>query len=387
LVKAISQLSMARKLIVGITAPGSVGLIIGQLAYFKSIGYHTYLLSPRSDRSHAFCSNEGCELLEVNMKREINLFLDLIALLKIILVFKNIKPDVVNLGTPKVSLLGMIAAYVLGVKRRIYTCRGLRYEHEKGAFKTMLIIMEKITCFCATDVICISNSLKELGIRDKIFNSSKVSVIHKGSSNGFNLTVFNKNLFGNNQKNHLRHKLGLDNFFVFGFLGRIIDRKGINELYLAFNELYKHTKDIRLLILGPAEENQIQNREILHLISNHEGIIWPGRTDEVPFHLSIMDVLILPAWWEGFGNVLVQSAAMGVPVISTVGTGTRDAVKDGFNGILVPVKDAKGLFEAMKTMLYNNELRYHFGLNGIEWAKNFDNRIIWEGLHRLYQKN
>jgi glycosyltransferase involved in cell wall biosynthesis len=247
--------------------------------------------------------------------------------------------------------------------------------------------MEKITCFCATDVICISNSLKELGIRDKIFNSSKVSVIHKGSSNGFNLTVFNKNLFGNNQKNHLRHKLGLDNFFVFGFLGRIIDRKGINELYLAFNELYKHTKDIRLLILGPAEENQIQNREILHLISNHEGIIWPGRTDEVPFHLSIMDVLILPAWWEGFGNVLVQSAAMGVPVISTVGTGTRDAVKDGFNGILVPVKDAKGLFEAMKTMLYNNELRYHFGLNGIEWAKNFDNSIIWEGLDRLYRKN
>jgi len=97
-----------------------------------------------------------------------------------------------------------------------------------------------------------------------------------------------------------------------------------------------------------------------------------------------MDVFVLPAWWEGFGNVLVQAAAMGVPVISTTGTGTVDAVSDGYNGTLVPVKDVESLKIAMEKLLIDHELRANYGRNGMEWAKNFDNKIIWEGLEKLY---
>ena len=121
-----------KKLVIGITAEGTVNLLQGQLDYFKSLGYETYLLGPYSERSAAFCKNEGCEHLVINIEREISPLKDLRTLWTIIMIFRKVKPDIINLGTPKVSLLGMIAGFIVGVEKRIYTCRGFRFEHEKG---------------------------------------------------------------------------------------------------------------------------------------------------------------------------------------------------------------------------------------------------------------
>jgi glycosyltransferase involved in cell wall biosynthesis len=375
-----------KKLIVGVTIPGSVYLMPGQLKYFKELGYKTYLLAPKSHYSVDYCEREGCELLPIKIKRNINVFYDFVSLFQIIFIFLKVRPDIVNLGTPKVSLLGLLAARITGVKRRIYTCRGLRYEHEVGRFKKLLILMEKITVSCAHEVNCISQSVKELGLRDGIFSEAKSSVIHKGSSNGINLTVFDPSKVSDASKQNLRKALGLEGYFVFGFLGRIIDRKGIQELYDAFLELYACNKNIRLLMVGPFEMSQISNKNLVELFHNHEAIICPGRTDEVPLHLSIIDVFVLPAWWEGFGNVLVQAAAMGIPVISTNGTGTVDAVSHGYNGLLIPVKDVDSLVVAMNKLLKDDDLRKELGANGKKWAKNFENQIIWNGINNLYLK-
>ena len=76
---------------------------------------------------------------------------------------------------------------------------------------------------------------------------------------------------------------------------------------------------------------------------------------------------------------------MGVPVISTKGTGSRDAVKDGFNGILVPIKDTVLLEKQMTYLFENVQERKRLGANGIVWAKNFDQKIIWEGMDELYK--
>ena len=378
-----------KKLIIGITAEGSVNLLLGQLDYFKSLGYKTYLLGPLSERSAAFCKKEGCEHLVIDIEREISPLKDLKTLWSIIKIFKAIKPDIINLGTPKVSLLGMIAGTYVGVKKRIYTCRGFRFEHEKGFKRRLLISMEKITSKLAHQVICISKSVKTLGISHQIFNEDKVHVIHKGSSNGVNLNLFNPELDQyKDVKNKVRSELNLEKSFVFGFLGRIVDRKGINELFQVFNEIYNKNQYARLLLVGPFEMNQIADKKLIEKIEGHPGIINFGKVkqEEVPGFMLAMDVFVLPAWWEGFGNVLVQAAAMGLPVISTTGTGTVDAVSDGYNGILVPVKSKEKLQDAMEKMMSDEKQRKEYGENGILWAQNFDRQLIWKGLDKIYNQ-
>jgi glycosyltransferase involved in cell wall biosynthesis len=376
-----------KKIVVGITAEASVNLLLGQLAYFKSLGYQTYLLAPYSERSAKFCEDEGCEHLVIQIERDISIWKDIKTLFQIIKIFRTVKPDIVNLGTPKVSLLGMIAAYILRVPKRIYTCRGFRFEHERGLKRSILITMERITSLFAQQVICISNSVKELGLKNKIFPENKTIVIRKGSSNGVNLSLFNpKEPRYHEVKLRLQDKFQLEGKFVFGFLGRIVDRKGINELFEVFNELHKINEDLRLLLVGPFEMSQIANKSLVEKINQHPAIINYGKVNqtEVPAFMLAMDVFVLPAWWEGFGNVLVQAAAMGIAVISTTGTGTIDAVNHDYNGILVPVKDKIKLKEAMVKLIEDNEIRLKFGENGLAWAQNFDSMMIWNEMHKIY---
>jgi glycosyltransferase involved in cell wall biosynthesis len=352
------------------------------------LGYQTYLLAPFSERSAKYCIDEGCEHLILNIEREISLFKDIKTLFQIIKIFKSVKPDIINLGTPKVSFLGMIAGWLLSIKVRIYTCRGFRFESEKGIKFKILVFMEKITARLSTKIICISNSLKDLGVKSKIFNESKAKVILKGSSNGIDLSLFDPNSeVIVNEASILKNNLKLKDKFVFLFVGRIYDRKGIVELFTAFDKLNKMFEDTVLVLVGPYEKNQIADKGIISKIDAHQSVYQIGRVDqlEVPLYMGLADVFVLPCWGEGFGNVLIQAAAMGVPVVSTKATGTMDAVCDRYNGILVSPKKSDELFEVLLELYQNAEQRKELGNNGIEWAKNFERETIWLELNKIYQ--
>src|SRR5690606_10433297 len=136
---------MSLKLVLGITSPGSIPLIQGQVKYFSNKGYDVYLLCPETQSVINFCKEEGCKHIKIDIERNISPLKDIISLIQIIAYLKKIKPDIVNVGTPKMGLLGIIAAYLVGVKKRIYTCRGLRYEHETGFSKKLLMYTEKLS--------------------------------------------------------------------------------------------------------------------------------------------------------------------------------------------------------------------------------------------------
>ena len=373
-----------KKLIVGITAGGSVVLIDGQLKYFRERGYKTYLLGPPGERVSEFCRKEGCTHLSVNINRDITPVRDFLVLLRIIFLFCRYRPSVINLGTPKVSLLGMIAGKILRIKKRIYTCRGFRFEHEKGIKKRILILMERITSKCAHKIICISPSLRDFGVNHKIFEPGKTIVINKGSSNGINLGKFSPGSVSKELKNKLKNELGIENKFVFGFVGRIYDRKGINELYEAFTRLSDIFSEIVLLIVGRVEETQIVDNNIIDLLKSHKNIRMTGPQKNVPLYLSLMDVFVLPSWGEGFGNVMIEAAAMGVPVIGTDTTGIRDSMLHNFNGIMVAPNSADLLENAMLQLYKNVEMRKKFAKNGLNWAANFGNHVIWRGIEEIY---
>ncbi|RZK68112.1 MAG: glycosyltransferase family 1 protein [Pedobacter sp.] len=340
-----------KRLVLGITSPGSSPLIKGQAAYFKSLGYEVFLLAPEGPKITSYCQEEGCKHISIPIVRTIQPMKDLRALLKIVKSLREIKPDIINVGTPKMGLLGITAAKLLGINNRIYTCRGFRYEHENGFKKKLLMGMERISAAFAQKVICISGSVKERGIADGVFPEKKVVLIGQGSSNGVDLNLFNPATVTETDTLVLKKSLDIEGKFIYGFVGRIMDRKGINELYEAFVQLYKEDNEIALLVVGGITEDQVSDPELINKFKAHPAIHWVGFQQNVPLYMSALDVFVLPAWWEGFGNVLIQAAAMGIPVISTDGTGCKDAYKVGFNGLAVPVKNISALRNAME--LYN----------------------------------
>jgi len=376
---------MMKRLVLGITSPGSGPLIKGQAAYFKGLGYEVFLMAPSGEKITKYCEEEGCTHVPIDIVRTIQPLKDLLAFVQIVRELRKIKPDIVNVGTPKMGLLGMLAAAFIGVRTRIYTCRGFRYEHEKGLKRTVLIVMEKISSACAHMVICISNSVRERGVSDGIFSEDTSTLIGHGSSNGIDLDFFSPAEVMLDDVLALKESLGIQGKFVYGFVGRILDRKGIQELYQAFLEVYKQDNESVLILVGGITEDQLSDKTLLQKFKDHPGIHWVGFQQNVPLYMRIFDVFVLPAWWEGFGNVLIQAAAMGIPVVSTDGTGCRDAVHAGFNGLLVPVKNVPALTEAMQVYRLDPELRLRHGDNGKAWSKNFPSETIWGGLQELYQ--
>lgn len=373
------------KLVIGITAPLSVVLLKGQLNYFSKLGYQVYLLAPETNETLEFCSNENASLLPVPIERDINLFSDIKSLWIISSHLKKIKPDIVNVGTPKMGLLGSLAAWFLRIPNRLYTCRGFRFEHEKGLKRIILRKMDKLAINSSHKVICISSSVEQLGITEGMFSKQDSIVLGNGSSNGLDLDFYNPDKYNQIIREELKSKIGVTGKFIFGFVGRIVDRKGINELYDAFLQINQEYPNTHLLIVGKANLEQVSDSTLMDKLEFDVNVTLTGYVNNVNDYMAMMDVFVLPAWWEGFGNTLIQAAAMGLPIISCNVTGCRDAVKHDFNGILIPPKNTPVLREKMLEFMQDERKRDCFGENGKKWAMNFDSKLIWSEMRKLYE--
>ncbi|MBU7569625.1 MAG: glycosyltransferase family 4 protein [Flavobacterium sp.] len=372
---------MKKKLVLGVTAGGSSKLLVGQAKYFKEKGYEVFLISEDHYKEHLFCEKEGCTHLPVKITKEISPLKDLRSLFQVIKHFRKVKPDIVNVGTPKMGLLGIIAAYLLGVQNRIFTCRGLRYENTSGLSRFLLRSMEWLTNLLAKKIIFVGHSLQEAAQAGGTAFPKKSFVIDKGSSNGVNMLEFNPERFSNDEKFELRKSLGIKpNQLLIGYVGRVSKRKGCEELYHSFNSIHEEFPWVKLLMVGHMDCSS----EFELKIRNHPGINYMGWSDEIPYLMTAMDIFVLPSWQEGFSNVCIQAAAMGLPVITTSATGCRDAVLTDFNGIVYPYGTVEPLKEAMLSYIRNPEKRLIHSLNSRSWASNFDQERIWEGIENVY---
>src|SRR6185369_9271239 len=95
-------------------------LMDGQLGYMRSRGFDVTVITGPGPLLQRAAEREGVRAISVPMKRELSPFADVAALLRLIRVLRRIKPDIVNAGTPKAGLLGVLAAQLCGVKVVVY---------------------------------------------------------------------------------------------------------------------------------------------------------------------------------------------------------------------------------------------------------------------------
>jgi glycosyltransferase involved in cell wall biosynthesis len=147
----------------------------------------------------------------------------------------------------------------------------------------------------------------------------------------------------------------------------------------AFEKLHQEHPNLRLIMMGHIKcDDNFESR-----FRSHPGIIHIPFQDEVPLYMSLFDIFVLPSWREGFPNVAIQAAAMGLPVIVSDATGCVDSVKHGVNGSVFKVKDSMAFYETLNKYIQDPELIRRQGQNGIIWAQCFDNKKIWSGIQKV----
>lgn len=363
-----------KKIVTVVTASVSAVLVRGIFAEQLRRGWMPYYISSPGPEVETLLEDGVTEFFPVVMDRNPNPAKDIFSLGALVAVFLKIRPDVVNTGTPKAGFLGILAAYLLRVPIRVYTIHGFRHESLLGVRRKLQIFIERAVCRMATHVLAVSQSVIEEGFKQRIFGAKQPIVLGSGSC-GVLLDEFEIGLDrAAFQRVFAERFLANPPGFIVGFVGRLVPRKGIAELYAAWKQVHKEYPTSRLVLVGEYEDEQQLDPNLIRDIASDSSVISVGFVKNVADYMSVFDLLVLPSHWEGFGNVLIEAASMGLPVVSTLGTGTRDAVQDGYNGTLVPVGDVDALQNAILKYINDPSLVKEHGSNGVIWSKKFDRR-------------
>lgn len=377
-------LMVKKKLFIVTTVPMSFIFFKGQLLILKDYFDITLISSPEEELKTVAHFND-VKSYGISMKREISLFNDFISLLKLIIYFFRKKPDVIHCNTPKGSLLSLTAGWLCGVPIRIYYLHGLRFQGTTGFKRKLLIFMEKLSCHFATEIIAVSHGIRQVMVEQRI-SAKKIDIIWNGSANGIDLSFFDPL---NPTIKNIRPEYDIkSNDFVFGFVGRLVGDKGINELVEAFCEINSNDSNTKLLLVGKYETDlDPLKSKTLEQIQKHPNIIFAGAQTNVNSFYAAMDIFVFPSYREGFGVVLMEAAAMNLPSICSDIIGCNEIVEDNKTGFLIPSKDKNALAAKMQYCLTNKSaIEKMSRITRVLIKSKFEQKVFWEMTVEKYKK-
>lgn len=370
------------------TVPQTLYFLRGQIAFMKSRGFDVSAIASPGPDLQKFADLEGIDVHAVEMPRRITPFGDLRALVRLVRILRRIKPDVVHSHTPKGGLLGMIAAWLAGIPARAYTLHGLPLETASGVKRTLLRWCERVSCALARRVYAVSGSLRRRAAVEGLCRPGKISVLGAGTVNGVDAGKRFAPSPCPYEAAAARRACSIPSEVrVVGFVGRIVRDKGVEDLVRAWKELRELLPDVHLLVVGGFEPQDPVSAEAAETLRTDPRVRLAGHVDSMRAMYSIMDVVVLPTYREGFPQVPLEAAAMERPVVATRVTGCVDAVVDGETGTLVPPGDPRALAEATATYLRDPALRQRHGRAGrARVLRDYRPESLWLLTHREYEE-
>ena len=214
----------------------------------------------------------------------------------------------------------------------------------------------------------------KMGIEEGLFPKKKVTVVWNGSTGGVDLSRFDFSK-RHQWRDKIRKELGYsDDDFVYGFVGRITRDKGINELLKAFFSLKNDTK---IFLIGRFEDEENLDSDLLQKAKNHPGVLFHEAVSNIEEYYAAIDVLVLPSYREGFGNVVIEAGAVGTPAIVTDIPGPTDTIERDKTALVVPAKNPDALAKSLKQIRDSDYIA--MGENAAQFArKKFDSKKLCE---------
>jgi len=323
-------------------------------------------------------------LFHIPLEREISPFKDLRALLALFLLFRAEKFDVIHSISPKAGLLSMIAGFMARVPHRIHIFTGQVWVTRKGIGRSLLKMLDRLTAMLATNVLVDSPSQREFLLSEKIVTEEKSESLAQGSVGGVDSRLFSLNL---GLRKKIRSEIGAtEKSIVFLFLGRLNRDKGVLDLAHAFSTVASDYSEAHLMIVGPDEGGM--GSEIERICSTVvQRLHFVSYTDKPEIYISASDVFCLPSYREGFGNVIIEAASVGIPAIGSDIYGIRDAISSGETGLLHKPGDIQDISEKMTLLLKNPNVKKEMGKAAQKRAVNcFSNDALEQSMVDFYRE-
>lgn len=310
----------------------------------KQEGFRIIVIAPVDEYIHYL--NETKLVKHVPIKHlkphQKNPLRDLQFSLELYRIYKSYQPDLILHYTIKPNIFGSLAARWAKIPS-IATITGLGYTFLKLNWINHLVSELYRFAFRKVEKIIFHNEDdQKLFIKKLLLKPAKSTVI---PGSGVNI-------------NHYRPLVKPDTGkFIFLFIGRILSDKGILEFVEASRQLKALTQRAECWVVGeiaPKNPNAISKEKVLGWM-DRQHIRYFGKVSDVRAFIRKVDAVVLPSYQEGMPRALLEAMAMGKPIITTDTAGCRQTLRDNKNGLIVPVKNAKALLQAMLKMYQFSE--------------------------------
>jgi len=349
-------------------------------------------MATRYDVSLAVNADEGTPLPEnlparvhsVRILRPIAPLADLAALWKLYQLFRAERFDAVHSVSPKGGLLAMTAAWLARVPVRVHMFTGQVWVTRRSFMRWLLKSTDRWIATIATQVLADSPSQRDFLVKNDIVRAKRCSVLASGSISGVDTSRFKPDAAA---RAAVRSELGLDaSTLLLIFLGRINRDKGVLDLAAAFRELHARSPDLALLLVGP-DEQAMRNALLESAGAGAAAIRFVEYTRTPERYLAAADVLCLPSYREGFGSVVIEAGATGIPSVGSRIYGVTDAIVDGETGLLHEPANAADIAAKLLPPVTDPSLRRRLGERARERAlRDFSQETVTRALLAFYDQ-
>jgi len=322
------------------------------------------------------------EVHHIPFARKISFATDLKCLLRLVSVVRQIRPSAIHSITPKAGLLAMMAGLIAKVPNRWHTFTGQVWANKSGLARRLFKTFDKLIVRLATRVFADSNSQCRFLRDEGVVRDGEIGMLGSGSIAGVDLNRFHPDAV---TRERLRKQIGTGaDTCVYLFVGRLAKDKGVFSLTQAFKQVSATVQNVELWVVGPDEEHLLQALQE----STEDGaapIRWLGASPTPEHFMAAADVLLLPSFREGFGSVIIEGAACGIPAIAYRIDGVIDAVVDGSSGLLVDVGQSTAFAYAMRSLALDKGLRLRLGRQAKERvARDFSSESVTRAWFAFY---
>jgi glycosyltransferase involved in cell wall biosynthesis len=290
---------------------------------------------------------------------------DILALVTLWRLMKSWRPDIVHAFDTKPGVYACLAARLASVPVVIGTITGLGslYSPDGNGSSYVRGIYERLQRLASrhSDLTIFQNRCdREEFVERRVVTAKKAALI---AGSGVRTEVLDPNCITDAEKREWRASLGIaTDAPLVTMVARVIRSKGVEELVTAARLVRERRPEAHFLLIGPADTASVDSFRADELAEIGRVVHWPGPRRDVPMVLAASDVFVLPSYMrEGIPRVLLEAAAMGLPLVTTDSPGCNDVVEDGVNGWLTPARDPSALCKAILNLLEQPAIRRRFG--------------------------